>query len=99
MIYPIGAGTEPGRLDAKTLGEYTNLQDADGKDIYEGDIVSDGRKNYIVHYEGAAFRAADVAAKNVGDLPLLSALLNSGQQVRVVGNIHQNPELLEVKER
>ena len=81
-------------VDAETVGQFTGLHDKNGKEIYEGDIVSDikGKMKvdgewvdqteiFAVEYHGAAF--------NISHLSLVS-----NDSVEVIGNIHDNPELL-----
>lgn len=86
-------------VDISTIGQFTGLCDINGKEIYEGDIVRyslDDRKDvgYIgFHARSASFRViaehTDFGIGNRGGLYELN--------LEVIGNIHDNPELLKCK--
>lgn len=74
--------------------QCTGLKDKNGKLIYEGDIVKSAytEKTYIVgrekHYACWSYRY-----KNVGTTLSEGDIVN--YELEVIGNIHENPELLE----
>lgn len=77
----------------ETVGQYIGLTDKDGKKIFEGDIVQIvyiDDQIYLVEWndDEAAFKVAN----NYG---ARSFVLNLwGRDVEVIGNIHDNLELL-----
>jgi len=89
-----------GHLD---LEQFTGLIDENGKEIFEGDILidefnnTDGEPNHgyyeVVYDEKKACWAVDVSFKN--DRGYLQPIYTFfGENLEVVGNIHQNKDLL-----
>ena len=97
-------------IDPETVGQFTGLTDEFNREVYEGDIIMlDGspemgarvvvfyeesfniatRKEYYYLQQGAHPYLNDYA-----HMDCLNTWSNSGL-VRVVGNIYDNPELLE----
>lgn len=76
----------------ETVGQYIGLNDKNGKKIFEGDIVTgyfDHEKiiGYIFYGEDATFFIQRNGLYGIG-------LNNATDWLSVIGNIHDNPELL-----
>ena len=89
-------------IDPDTVGQFTGLYDREGNEIFEGDVVTG--------LEYADFHTGDdgnVNAVVVWDTEWASFMLDAGcrvnirpcadirRRIRVTGNIHDNPSLLE----
>ena len=81
--------------DDSPIMQYTGLKDKSGKEIYEGDIVKHTGGTKPVKWWGdiAAFDMG--MSRNVTDQEMGMCYLDEAE---VIGNIYENPELLEAKE-
>ena len=78
---------EYGKVDPATIGQYTGLTDKNGKMIFEGDVVATvaGKPHEVMFADGEFFMDGTA-------IPFKWAVKFS-----VIGNIYDNPELLEEK--
>ena len=82
-----------------TVMQYTGLTDKNGVEIYEGDILSTdlSRPYLVVEFLGGAFmyQCHDSGDDYYDHMSPTCDIRTQDEYCAVIGNVHQNPELLE----
>lgn len=111
FVCPIGiadpfATWEDFVVESESAGQLTGLHDCNGKEIYEGDIISDGKFSHIVSYSLNDARFIVICIEYFADE--IERVMNMSRvyqewlteyDKKVIGNIHDNPELIERKSK
>ena len=80
-------------VDPETVGQYTGVTDKNGVKIFEGDIVRErGGESCQGYYE-----IDNVLIVKIPDT-LVNFEMSYDCEREIIGNIHDNPELLEVED-
>lgn len=85
-------------VDEDTVGMYTGRSDVMGTDMYEGDIVA-GYWDFKEDEWPAVVEWDEVSARFVlsGQNSVIPFNEMGGLEVTIIGNVYDNPELLEAK--
>ena len=78
------------KVDPETVGQFTGMTDKKGKKLFEGDVYSMGEKNilYVVIFDKSQFIGKQVGNRSLAGLEYWKS------DIEIIGNIHDNPELL-----
>ena len=83
---------------AETIGQYTGLTDKNGNKIFEGDVVeihiADLLRSGVVIYAESAARVGIIDDKGKNNFSFMQQPLINQYGIKVIGNVHDNPELL-----
>lgn len=90
-IQPADKTSEDFQIDPETLGQFTGLKDKHGKEIYEGDVLKENttKSKYIVEWRADTAAFVMVLSKTDQWYNMMFA-----QHIKIIGNIHDNPELV-----
>jgi uncharacterized phage protein (TIGR01671 family) len=93
-VYYIGVQELMTPVITESVGQYTGLKDKNGKKIFEGDLISSPNWNpstYKVMFQDGEFCFVSL---NEREKPYTNSIHYASKDFEVIGNIHDNPELL-----
>lgn len=81
----------------ETVGQYTGLKDLHGTKIFEGDVVKSIAAWYVVEFENGGYGLRPFGKGKL--IPIMGHGNFNENEVEVIGNIHDNPELLDEEQK
>ena len=86
----IGGGFQYFDIDPETVGQFTGIMDKSGEELFEGDIYNMGDDNirYVVVWRNCMFMGKQIGSNSYAGLDYFES------DIKKVGNIYDNPELL-----
>ena len=90
-ILPYGWNMEHDGIEFELM-QYTGLKDKNGKEVFEGDIVTDGTINYVVAFYAGSWRLKQNIDGDTWWKSLYRYVANF--KVEVIGNVYENPAFL-----
>ena len=85
-------GISETEVTPETVGQFTGLADKNRVNIFEGDVINNGMVSFVVVFERYMFFCNKLNHKDFG-----YSLISFKQSIKnysIIGNIHDNPELL-----
>ena len=91
------------KIDEIILMQSTGLKDKNGKEIFEGDVIAIEVDDTETPINARVFQNSKIGIlmfhvfEDNEDVPMVELLEDNSVAFKIIGNIYENPELLEVE--